>query len=108
MSNEFTENYFKPCVKDFVSTVLLIDDLLEYNESTNMSGTVVPLTPPVQGNAGMDPNGESHEVLANGEETGDAEKRTIQIAELIKYFSKENLLVTPINPQKLNAQNKDE
>lgn len=103
MSNEFTENYFKPCVKKFVSTVLLIDDLLEYNESTNTSETVGALIPPVPGNTRINPNGESQEELANGEEN-----RTIQIAKLIKHFSKENLLVTPINPQKLNAQNKDE
>lgn len=108
MSSEFTENYFTPCVKNFVSTVLLIDDLLEYNESANMSELVGTLISPVQGNVGINQNGESQEEFSNAEEIRDVEKRTIQIAELIKYFSKENLLVTPINPEKLNTQNKDE
>lgn len=107
MSNEFTDNYFKPCIKDFVSTVLLIDDQLEYNETQSMSGTVGSLITPVQGDTGNQ-NDENQEESANDRETSDVERRTIQIAELIKHFSKEKLLVTPINPQKLNAQNKNE
>lgn len=97
MSDAFTKNYFEPCVKDFVSTVLLIDDQLEYGEPPSASSISGKLTVPIQGEAIANRTGLS----------SDSKKRIVYIAELIKSFSKEGLLVTPINPQKLGAQDKD-
>lgn len=108
MSNAFTENYFTPCVKKFVSTVLLIDDLLEFQDASPVSETNMQLTTPTQGyvqNKGIDNNSEEH--TDSGSSAGQT-KRAIQTTELIRTFSKENLLVTPINPQKLASQTRQD
>lgn len=95
MNGPFTKNYFEPCVKRFVSTVLLIDDQLEYGEP--------PLAPSTSGKLSVPSKGE---VIVNETKSSGDSKRIVYIAELIKSFSKEGLLVTPINPQKLEVQDK--
>ncbi len=105
MSNEFTENYFKPCVKDFISTVLLIDDQLEYGEPPSIPVVDgATLITPKQGE--FKPYVEEHTLVVSS--NADDSKRKVYVTDLIKSFSKEKLLVTPINPKKLDAQNKEE
>lgn len=100
MSKEFTENYFKPCVKDFVSTVLLIDDQLEYQESLPIEKS---LDSPIPGKS-YSSNSENSTSSTGRNDI----KRKVYVTDLIKSFSKEELLVTPVNPTKLGAQNKDD
>lgn len=107
MSNEFTEKYFKPCVKEFVSTVLLIDDQLEYGEpeylpSIENESLVVPKQGVVQ------PSVKDETISFSSENKKEGIKRKVYVTDLIKSFSKEELLVTPINPKKLDARNKEE
>lgn len=100
MSEEFTENYFKPCVKAFVSTVLLIDDQLEYQEPLPIEEV---LDCPVPGKS------YSSDIESTVSSIGRNDiKRKVYVTDLIKSFSKEELLVTPVNPTKLGAQNKDD
>lgn len=100
MSKEFTENYFKPCVKDFVSTVLLIDDQLEYQEPLPIEKS---LDSPVPGKS-YSSNSENSTSFTDRNDI----KRKVYVTDLIKSFSKEGLLVTPINPNKLDSLNGDE
>lgn len=104
MSSVFTEKYFKPCVKDFVSTVLLIDDQLEYDEPPAVEGT--SLITPKQG-VGKNYD-ENHTLDSSSDKDVDDSKRKVYVTDLIKSFSKKELLVTPINPTKLDIQNKEE
>lgn len=104
MSSEFTEKYFKPCVKDFVSTVLLIDDQLTYSEPVQ--------SPVVEGGALVIPQQGVVQPYVENETlvfpSPDDSKRQVYVTDLIKSFSKEGLLVTPINPKTLDAQNKED
>lgn len=100
MSGEFTKQYFEPYVKDFVSTVLLIDDQLEYSEPTSPKS--MALVTPSQGSAPLE---KANEISGLGVDGG-ATDRKVYVTELMKNFSKAGLLVTPINPQKLDAQSK--
>ena len=102
MSNEFTEKYFQPCIKKFVSTVLLIDDQLEYSEPSPIPAAegeklIIPTQGMVQSYVE-----DEHSVFPS---KSDDFKRKVYVTDLIKAFSKEGLLVTPINPQKLDAEN---
>lgn len=104
MSNEFTEKYFQPCVKDFVSTVLLIDDQLSYSEPCQppvVEGETLVI--PQQG--GVQPYVENNTLVFP---SPDDLKRQVYVTDLIKSFSKEGLLVTPINPKTLGSQNKED
>lgn len=105
MSNEFTEKYFQPCVKDFVSTVLLIDDQLEYGKSRTLpsyenQGLKEP--PPGRFKAN---NVDEEESVSSSSEDG---KRKVYVTDLIKTFSKEKLLVTLINPKEIGTKDKNE
>ena len=95
MSNNFTKKYFTPSVQRFVSTVLLIDDQLVYNK--NPQHNIGKLEIPIQGNA--------KEYGTNPSCTADT-KREIYVTDMIRDFSKEKLLLTPINPNSLEAKNK--
>lgn len=104
MSKEFTEKYFQPCVKDFVSTVLLIDDQLSYSE---------PCQPPVveEETLVIPQQGVVQPYVENNSlvfPSPDDLKRQVYVTDLIKSFSKEGLLVTPINPKTLGSQNKED
>lgn len=104
MSDVFTTKYFFPCVKNFVSTVLLIDDQLSYSEPEPPSLGNMTVQIPVQGESLLtqtDNNGLPASKLPEGDV-----KRTVYVTELIKYFSKEELLVTPINPKKIDSRTK--
>lgn len=105
MSNEFTKKYFQPCVEKFVSTVLLIDDQLEYGKSPTLPSVEnEALIVPTQGT--VMPNVESETLFFSS--TSDDGKRKVYVTDLIKTFSKEKLLVTPINPNEIGAKDKDE
>ena len=100
MSNEFIEK----CVKDFVSTVLLIDDQLESGQSATLpSEDNGILDQPVQGSAMSNDN-----ITMTASLTSDDGKRKVYVTDLIKAFSKESLLVTPINPKEIGAKNKND
>ena len=103
MSNEFTEKYFQPCVREFVSTVLLIDDQLSYMEPVQPSLEQETLVIPQQGV--VQPYVENNALVFP---SSDDSKRQVYVTDLIKSFSKEGLLVTPINPKTLGAQNKED
>ena len=104
MSSDFSSEYFKPCVKKFVSTVLLVDDQLEYREPENVpKDGVASLIVPEQGSARTNFEDQTTDSFSDKEESN----RKVYIADLIKSFSKEELLVTPINPEKLKMPNKD-
>lgn len=103
MSNEFTEKYFQPCVQKFVSTVLLIDDQLSYNEPVQPHIEKETLVIPKQGSVHPYVENETLEIPSP-----DDSKRQVYVTDLIKSFSKEGLLVTPINPKTLDAQNKED
>lgn len=103
MSNEFTEKYFQPCVREFVSTVLLIDDQLSYLEPVQPSLEQETLVIPQQGV--VQPYVENNALVFP---SSDDSKRQVYVTDLIKSFSKEGLLVTPINPKTLGAQNKED
>lgn len=103
MSNEFTEKYFQPCVREFVSTVLLIDDQLSYREPVQPALEQETLVIPQQGVA--QPYVENNSLVFP---SSDDSKRQVYVTDLIKSFSKEGLLVTPINPKTLGAQNKED
>lgn len=103
MSKEFTEKYFIPAVKDFVSTVLLIDDQLVYENHPQAveiqnDALIIPtqgtVQPYVEGNTLVFPNSSSSLNDTN---------RKVYVDDLIKDFSTEGLLVTPINPSALGA-----
>ena len=105
MSNEFTKKYFQPCVEKFVSTVLLIDDQLEYGKSPTLPSVEnEALIIPTQGT--VMPNVEGETLVFSS--TSDDGKRKVYVTDLIKTFSKEKLLVTPINPNEICAEDKDE
>ena len=103
MSSEFTEKYFQPCVREFVSTVLLIDDQLSYMEPVQLSLEQEHLVIPQQGV--VQPYVENNALVFP---SSDDSKRQVYVTDLIKSFSKEGLLVTPINPKTLGAQNKED
>lgn len=103
MSSEFTEKYFQPCVREFVSTVLLIDDQLSYMEPVQPSLEQEHLVIPQQGV--VQPYVENNALVFP---SSDDSKRQVYVTDLIKSFSKEGLLVTPINPKTLGAQNKED
>lgn len=103
MSNEFTAKYFQPCVREFVSTVLLIDDQLSYMEPVQPSLEQETLVIPQQGV--VQPYVENNALVFP---SSDDSKRQVYVTDLIKSFSKEGLLVTPINPKTLGAQNKED
>lgn len=105
MSNEFTKKYFQPCVEKFVSTVLLIDDQLEYGKSPTLPSVGnEKLVMPTQGI--VMPNVENGTMEFSLD--SDDGKRKVYVTDLIKTFSKENLLVTPINPNEIGAEDKNE
>lgn len=105
MSNEFTEKYFQPCVREFVSTVLLIDDQLEYGKSPTLpSGENETLIIPTQGTVMPHVEDETVEFSLSSDDG----KRKVYVTDLIKTFSKEKLLVTPINPNEIVAKNRTE
>ena len=108
MSSEFTNNHFKPCVKEFVSTVLLIDDdLLGLKKTAPTSGSGGQLSVPVPGAARTLENN-SLEEPANTNNFNGETRRLVQTTDLIKNFSEESLLVTPINPRELESQTREE
>ena len=104
MSDEFTTKYFQPCVKDFVSTVLLVDDQLTYSEPSQ-SPVVEEETLVIPQQGLVKPYVENNTLVFP---SSDDLKRQVYVTDLIKSFSKEGLLVTPINPKTLDAQNKED
>ena len=100
MSSEFIKNDFQRCVKEFVSTVLLIDDQLSYEEHIQLPVVEETLVIPKQGI--VQPYVENNTLVFP---SSDDSKRQVYVTDLIKLFSREGLLVTPINPQKLDAEN---
>lgn len=105
MSNEFTKKYFQPCVEKFVSTVLLIDDQLEYGKSPTLPSVEnETLISPTQGTVMPHIEDETLDFSSPSDDW----KRKVYVTDLIKTFSKEKLLVTPINPNEIGVEDKDE
>jgi hypothetical protein len=95
MSSEFSDEYFTPCVKEFVSTVLCIDDQLDYESDTQNAEI---LTIPTQGT--------DISVRENLENNLTEKKKNIYAPDLIKAFSEKKILITPLNPNDLKPGNR--
>lgn len=97
MSKDFSEKYFQPLVKKFVSSVLLVDDQLSYIKKETK---VTTLANPLQGQV----SGSIAESPSDIENVSDE----IFVPNIIKNFSKENYLLTAINPKDYSECNKEE
>lgn len=96
MSKDFSEKYFQPLIKKFVSSVLLVDDELSY---VKKEPKVTSLVSPVKGQASASSIGSSDIDNADDE---------VFVPNITKYFSKENYLLTAINPKDYSECSKED
>lgn len=88
MSKDFSEKYFQPLVKKFVSSVLLVDDQLSYEK---VKIEVEQLQSPVQGQITSAGSEYSLNIKNSNNE--------VFVPNIVKSFSEEGYLLTAINPK---------
>ena len=88
MSKDFSEKYFQPLVKKFVSSVLLVDDQLSYEK---VKIEVEQLQSPVQGQITSAGSEYSLNIKNSNNE--------VFVPNIVKSFSDEGYLLTAINPK---------
>lgn len=95
MNKPVPDDYFQSYAKRFVSTVLLIDDQLVFEEkNSNVSKLNIPKP--------------GEQILKSINTSTSKLQRKVFVNDIMTAFSNEELLLSPVNPQYLNSANKSD